>query len=90
MKIDDITIYCQTQGNNYLGKVILNYVQIRLVASNESLMGCGPLPDWLSYKDCIYAIKTFDDNVSRHVLKFIKDMSTSKKIKCAKETIKQC
>ena len=53
-------------------------------------MGCGPLPDWLSYKDCIYAIKTFDDKVWRNVLKFIKDMSISKKIKCAKETIKQC
>ena len=30
---------------NYGGKVIFKHVQIRLVASNEPLMGCGPLPD---------------------------------------------
>ena len=36
----------ETQGN-YQGKVIFKHVQIRLVASNEPLMGCGPLPDWL-------------------------------------------
>ena len=30
---------------NYEGKVIFKHVQIRLVASNEPLMGCGPLPD---------------------------------------------
>ena len=33
------------------------------MASNESLMGCGPLPDWLRDKRCIYAIDTFDDNL---------------------------
>ena len=27
---------------NYKGKVIFKHVQIRLVASNEPLMGCGP------------------------------------------------
>ena len=26
-------------------------------------MGCGPLPDWLRDKRCIYAIDTFDDNL---------------------------
>ena len=26
-------------------------------------MGCGPLPDWLSKKDCIYAMDKFDDNL---------------------------
>ena len=36
----------ETQGN-YQGKVIFKHVQIRLVASNEPLMDCGPLPDWL-------------------------------------------
>ena len=30
---------------NYEGKVIFKHVQIRLVASNEPLMGCRPLPD---------------------------------------------
>ena len=29
----------------YLGKVIFKHVQIRVVASNEPLMGCGPLPN---------------------------------------------
>ena len=32
---------------SYEGKVIFKHVQIRLVASNEPLMGCGPLSDWL-------------------------------------------
>ena len=32
---------------NYEGKVVFNHAQIRLVASNEPLMGCTPLPDWL-------------------------------------------
>ena len=33
------------------------------MASNEPLMGCGPLPDWLGDKRCIHAIDTFDDNL---------------------------
>ena len=33
------------------------------MASNEPLMGCGPLPDWLRNKSCIYAVDTFDDCV---------------------------
>ena len=48
---------------NYEGKVIFKHVQIRLVVSNESLMGCGPLPDWLRKKQCVYAIDAFDDNL---------------------------
>ena len=48
---------------NYKGKVVFKHVQIRLVASNEPLMGCGPLPDWLRKKRCIYALDTFDDNL---------------------------
>ena len=48
---------------NYEGKVIFKHVQIRLVASNEPLMGCGPLPDWLRKKRCIYAVDAFDDNM---------------------------
>ena len=27
-------------------------------------MGCGPLPDWLRKKCCIYALGKFDDNLS--------------------------
>ena len=52
----------ETQGN-YKGKVIFKHVQVRLVASNEPLMGCGPLPDWLRNKRCIYPVDTFDDNL---------------------------
>ena len=48
---------------SYEGKVIFKHVQIRLVASNEPLMGYRPLPDWLRDKCCIYAIDTFDDNL---------------------------
>ena len=52
----------KTRGN-YEGKVIFKHVQIRLVASNKPLMGCGPLTDWLRNKRCIYAVNTFDDNL---------------------------
>ena len=48
---------------NCEGKVIFKNVQIRLVASNEPLMGCGPLPNWLRNNRCIYAIDKFDDNL---------------------------
>ena len=33
------------------------------MAWNEPLMGCGPLPDWLRRKLCIYALDKFDDNL---------------------------
>ena len=46
---------------NYEGKVVFKHVQIRLVASNEPLMGCEPLPDRLRKKRFIYALDTFDD-----------------------------
>ena len=48
---------------DYEGKVVFKHVQIRLVASNEPLMGCGPLPGWLRDKRCIYALDTFDHNL---------------------------
>ena len=41
--------------DNYEGKV--------LVASNEPLLGCGPLPDWLRDKRCVYVLDTLDDNL---------------------------
>ena len=49
---------------NYEDKVVFKHVQIKLVVSNEPLMGCRPLPDWLRGKRCIYALDTFDDNFS--------------------------
>ena len=52
----------EVQGN-YEDKVVFKHVQIRLVASNKPLMGCGPLLDWLRDKCCIYALDTFDDNL---------------------------
>ena len=46
----------------------VNYhVQVKLVASNEPLMGCGPVSDWLRNKH-IYAIYTFDDNMCMTLL----------------------
>ena len=48
---------------NYEGKVVFKHVQIRLVASNEPLMGCVPFPGCLRDKRCIYALDTFDDNL---------------------------
>ena len=41
---------------NYQGKVVFKHVPIKLIASNEPLLGCGPLPDWLRKKRCIYAV----------------------------------
>ena len=48
---------------SYEGKVIFKHVQIRLVVSNEPLIGCRPLPNWLRDKRCIYSTDTFDDNI---------------------------
>ena len=48
---------------NYEGKVNFSHVQLRLVASNEPLTGCGLLPDWLRKKRCIYPIDTLDHNL---------------------------
>ena len=42
----------ETQSS-FQGKVIFKHVQIRLVASNEPLIGCGTLPDW-SRKKTLY------------------------------------
>ena len=41
--------------------LLLKHVQIKVVASNEPLMGCGQLPGWLRDKCCIDAIDIFDD-----------------------------
>ena len=48
---------------NCEGKVIFKHVQIRLLASNEPLMSCGRLPDWLKDKRSIHAVDTFDNNL---------------------------
>ena len=41
---------------NYEGKVVFQHIQIKLIASNKPLMGCGSLPEWLRKKRCIYAV----------------------------------
>ena len=50
----------ETLGS-YEGKVVFDQVQIRLVSTNEPLLGCGPLPDWLRKKRCIYAVDGRDE-----------------------------
>ena len=74
---------------NYEGKVIFKHAQIRLVASNEPLMRCGRLPDWLRGKRCIYAIDAFDDNLCIwRCLVIYKRHACGEKIKCKKETVR--
>ena len=48
---------------NCQGKVVFKHVQIKLIASNEPLIGCGLLPEWLRKRRCINALDTFDDNL---------------------------
>ena len=73
---------------NYEGKVVFKHVQIRLVASNEPLMGCRPLPGWLRDKRCIFALDKFDENLFVwRCLAIYKRLPRVKKIECKKETV---
>ena len=47
----------------YEGRVDFRHIHIWLISSNEPLMGCGPLPDWLRGKRCIYSIDNVNDNL---------------------------
>ena len=47
----------------YEGRVEFHHVQVRLISSNEPLMGCDPLPNWLHGKRCIYSIDNTDNNL---------------------------
>ena len=47
----------------YEGKVLFRSVDIKLILSNEPLLGCGRLPEWLANTKCIYAIDKINDNV---------------------------
>ena len=47
----------------YEGRVEFRRIHIRLISSNEPLMGCGPLPDWLRERRCIYSIDNVNDNL---------------------------
>ena len=70
---------------NCEGKVVFKHVQIRLVASNEPLMGCEPLPGWLSKKFMpwtpLMIIFAFGGALS-----YTKDLPVVRKIRCKKET----
>ena len=45
------------------GKLIFDHVQIKIIATREPLLGCGPLPDWLKKKRCIYALDGIEERV---------------------------
>ena len=47
----------------YEGRVLFVSVSTKIILSNEPLLGCGPLPEWLAGKKCIYAIDKIDDNL---------------------------
>ena len=47
----------------YEGRVEFKRIHIKLISSNEPLLGCGPLPDWLREKRCIYALDNEKDNL---------------------------
>ena len=74
---------------NYESKVIFKHVQIRLVASNKPLMGCGPLSDQLRKKR-IYAMDTFDDNFCVwKCLAIYKRLACGEKNQLQKESVMQ-
>ena len=47
----------------YEGRVRFTSVSTKIILSNEPLLGCGPLPKWLTDKKCIYAIDKINDNL---------------------------
>ena len=46
---------------SYEGKVLFMDVQVKFISSREPLLGCGPLPDWLRKKWCIYAVDSKEE-----------------------------
>ena len=47
----------------YQGRVEFSRIIVRVVHSNEPLMGCGLLPEWLRSKKSIHAIDDKNDNL---------------------------
>ena len=45
------------------GKLMFDHVNIKIIATREPLLGCGPLPDWLRRKRCIYALDGAEERV---------------------------
>ena len=38
------------------GKLIFANIRIKIISTREPLLGCGPFPDWLRKKRCIYGL----------------------------------
>ena len=47
----------------YQGRVEFSRIIIRVIHSNEPLMGCGPLPEWVRSKKSIHGIDDKNDNL---------------------------
>ena len=45
------------------GRLIFDHVQIKIISTREPLLGCGPLPDWLRKKRCIYALDGTEESI---------------------------
>ena len=48
------------------GKLIFDHIRIKIISTREPLLGCGPFPDWLRKKRCIYGpdgVKEETDNL---------------------------
>ena len=64
----------------YEGRIQFHHVHIQLISSNELLLGCDPLPDWLRRKLCIYAINNMNDTLC-----IWKCLTIFKSIRCNQE-----
>ena len=47
----------------YQGRVVFNEVHVKIIHTNETLMGCGPLPDWLHKKKSIHALDNYGNKM---------------------------
>ena len=72
LDLDDVEIwskaYLPSAGSvniegAYEGRVEFTSVRVKLISTNEPLMGCGILPDWLRNQKSLYAIDDKDDNL---------------------------
>ena len=72
LNLDDVEVWSKaylpaSQLTNrpgvYEGRVEFRHINVKIISSNEQLLGCGPLPDWLRGKRCIYAIDNAKDNL---------------------------
>ena len=45
------------------GKLLFDHVSIKIISTREPLLGCGPLPDWLRKKRCLYALDGTEESI---------------------------